>query len=82
MAVRCQYSIKFQNILGMKAFILSNWKYHQTKLVQNIYISSVLKVRSQLFAVRFMEFHEKTRIALHETPFSSEHIMRAIYKSV
>ena len=25
-----------------------------------------------------MEFHKKTRIALHETPLSSEHIMRAI----
>ena len=57
----CQYSIKFLNILGMQAFILSNWKYCQTKLVQNIYISSVLKARSQ-FAVRFMKFHEKTRL--------------------
>ena len=61
----CQYSIKFQNI----AFILSNWKYYQTTLVQNIYVSSVLKVRSQ-FAVRFMEFHEKTRVALHKTPYN------------
>ena len=64
----CQYSIKFQNILGMQAFILSNWKYYQTTLVQNINVSSVLTVRSQ-FAVRFMEFHEKTRVALHKTPF-------------
>ena len=51
-------SVKFQNILGIQAFILSNWKCYQTKLVQNVYISSKLKVRSQ-FAVRFLEFHEK-----------------------
>ena len=38
------------------------------------------KVRSQI-AVRFMEFHEKIRIALLETPFSSEQIMSTIYKS-
>ena len=75
----CQYNIKFQNILGKQALFLSSWKYYQTKLVQNIYISSVLKVRSQ-FAVRFVEFHEKTRIALHKTHFSSEQTMRTIYE--
>ena len=61
----------------MQAFILLNWKYHQTKLVQNIYISSLLKVRSQL-AVRFMQFHEKTQIALNKTPYSSERIIITI----
>ena len=103
MAVGCHYSIKFQNILGMQAFVTLSAKSSlilgenkagfrreshiylvkllilSNRLVQNIYISSVLKVRSQ-FAVRFMEFHEKK--ALHETPFSSEHIMRTINKSV
>ena len=48
------------SIYLVKLQILSN------KLVQNVYISSVLKVRSQ-FAVRCMEFHEKTRIALYES---------------
>ena len=48
------------SIYLVKLQILSN------KLVQNIYISSVLKDRPQ-FAVRFREFHEKTRIALHES---------------
>ena len=75
-----QYSVKFQNILGMQAFILSNWKYNQTKLVQIICISSVLKVRSQ-FAVRFMEFHERTWVALHKTPFSIVKLC-GLYKSV
>ena len=48
------------SIYLVKLQILSN------KLVQNVYMSSVLKVRSE-FAVRFMEFHEKTRIALYES---------------
>ena len=73
-------SIKFQNILGIQAFILSNRKCYQTKLVQNVYISSVLKVRSQ-FAVRFMEYHEQNGI-LYETPFRSEQTLWTIYKTV
>ena len=41
-----------ESIYHVKLQILSK------ELVQNIYISSVLKARSQ-FAVRFMKFHEK-----------------------